>query len=194
VILATTPEKVVQKYQSLIGTPVLIPQWGLGWNQCRYGYRSTEVLRSVLDGYRNNDFPLDIMWSDTDYMSDYRNFIYDSQLAFKGLDTFIGDLHSMGMRYVPILDAGTAARPLASNNYAAYMDGEAKGVFMKVNGETFIGQVWPNDAAFPDFFNDTAVQWWKDNLNSMHKLLPFDGLWLDMNEASNFCVGACYKR
>jgi alpha-D-xyloside xylohydrolase len=74
------------------------------------------------------------------------------------------------------------------------MDGEAKGVFMKVNGETFIGQVWPNDAAFPDFFNDTAVQWWKDNLNSMHKLLPFDGLWLDMNEASNFCVGACYKR
>jgi len=78
VILASTPEQVVQKYQSLIGTPVLIPQWGLGWNQCRYGYGSLVVLRSVLDGYRKNKFPLDVLWSDSDYMLNNRNFLYDS--------------------------------------------------------------------------------------------------------------------
>jgi hypothetical protein len=43
------------------------------------------------------------------------------------------------MRYVPILDAGTAARPLPQDNYTAYINGEKAGVFLKLNGETFIG-------------------------------------------------------
>ena len=54
------------------------------------------------------------MWSDIDYMKNYRNFLYDDVLAFVGLPDFIKKLHDMDMKWVPILDAGTAARPLAS--------------------------------------------------------------------------------
>ena len=192
--MGSTPDQVISKYFSIIGKPVLIPQWSLGWHQCRYGYRSLDTLKSVLAGYRNNAIPLDVMWSDIDYMKDYRNFIYDEDVAFKGLLSFVSDLHNQGMRYVPILDAGTSARPLPADNYTAYQDGVKDDVFLKINGEIFIGQVWPNDAAFPDFFNPSAINWWQSNLDSMHKLLPFDGLWLDMNELSNFCGGVCYQR
>ena len=52
------------------------------------------------------------MWSDIDYMQNYRNFLYDEGLAFKGLPDFINKLHAKNMKWVPILDAGTAARPL----------------------------------------------------------------------------------
>lgn len=63
---------------------------------------------------------------------------------------------------------------------------------MKINGEDFIGQVWPNDAVYPDYFDNNAIKWWQENLSTMHSTLHFDGLWLDMNEVSNFCGGYCY--
>jgi len=51
--------------------------------------------------------------------------------------------------------------------------------------------VWPNDAAYPDWFNPKTYAWWKAELNELYKTVGFDGLWLDMNEASNFCWGYC---
>lgn len=29
-------------------------------------------------------------------------------------------------------------------------------------------------------------------LDSLYKNIPFDGVWLDMNEVANFCDGVCY--
>jgi len=60
------------------------------------------------------------MWSDIDYMYEYRNFEYD-KVAFNGLPEFITSLHSKGMKYIPIIDAGIAMKP--DNNYTAYNNG-----------------------------------------------------------------------
>jgi alpha-glucosidase (family GH31 glycosyl hydrolase) len=81
-----------------------------------------------------------MMWSDIDYMQNYRNFIYDSEIAYKGLPEFVTQLHNMNMRYVLILDAGISARPLPEDNYPEYVDGLNKGVYMTINNnEPFIG-------------------------------------------------------
>jgi len=95
---------------------------------------------------------------------------------------------------VPILDAGVAMRP--DQDYKAYQTGVDKDVFLKIktaeNGtQNFIGSVWPNEALFPDFFAQNTVGWWHDQLDAMHDLIKFDGLWEDMNEVSNFCLGLC---
>jgi len=67
-------------------------------------------------------------------------------------------------------------------------------VFIKTDaGDTFIGQVWPDDAAFPDWFSENTASWWGKQLSNFYDQVKFDGLWLDMNEASNFCNGVCYE-
>jgi alpha-glucosidase (family GH31 glycosyl hydrolase) len=60
-------------------------------------------------------------------------------------------------------------------------------------GGTLYGKVWPGYAAFPDFSNPDACNWWTQSCEDFHNEIPFDGLWLDMNEAANFCAGACIE-
>lgn len=73
-----TPDEVVQGYHNrIVGLPVVTPQWALGWHQCRWGYRTTAHLQAVVAQYKLNNLPLDCMWSDIDYMEDYKNFEVD---------------------------------------------------------------------------------------------------------------------
>lgn len=50
-------------------------------------------------------------------------------------------------------------------------------------------QVWPGAVHFPDFINPEGQAWWLDHVRDFYANIPFDGLWVDMNEASNFCTG-----
>lgn len=53
--------------------------------------------------------------------------------------------------------------------------------------------MWCGNAYFPDFFKPATVEWWSTNFKSLREdyKLDFDGIWLDENEATNFCDGYC---
>jgi alpha-glucosidase (family GH31 glycosyl hydrolase) len=194
IIIGDDPNEVVQSYhKNIVGTPVTIPQWVLGWNQCRYGYKTLDEVKEVVANYSKYDIPLDTQWTDIDYLNNYRDFTYDD-VSYKGLPEFIDELHDKHMHYIPILDLGISHRP--GLDYEAFNEGFDQDVYLKIGDgalkENFIGRVWPNDAVYPDFRATNTEAWWKNYLSSLHDSIHFDGLWTDMNEASNFCNGACY--
>ncbi|MEM8830348.1 MAG: TIM-barrel domain-containing protein, partial [Cyanobacteria bacterium P01_G01_bin.19] len=49
-----------------------------------------------------------------------------------------------------------------------------------------IAQVWPGYTAFVDFLHPNATEFWEEGLQTLYDKIPYDGLWLDMNEPSNF--------
>ncbi|EPQ16443.1 Lysosomal alpha-glucosidase [Myotis brandtii] len=78
-----------------------------------------------------------------------------------------------------------------AGSYRPYDEGLRRGVFItNETGQPLIGKVWPGPTAFPDFTNPEALDWWQDMVAEFHAQVPFDGMWIDMNEPSNFVKGS----
>lgn len=184
--LGPTPREVLQQYQEVIGKPVLPPRWSLGFHQCRWGYKNVDELRTVVSEYAEAGIPLEVMWTDIDCMDGYRDFTLDkTNFPLSRMRSFVDQLHEDGQRWVPIIDPGIKVDP----GYPAYDEGIQQDVFLKdTKGRRYVGKVWPGAVHFPDWFHPNAQNYWTQQLKQFHdSLVPFDGIWIDMNEASNFC-------
>uniref|UniRef100_A0A7N6FL29 Uncharacterized protein n=1 Tax=Anabas testudineus TaxID=64144 RepID=A0A7N6FL29_ANATE len=189
VFLGPDPGSVVEQYVDVIGHPAMPIYWALGYHLCRWGYKTSDATWEVVKSMRNYKIPQDVQWNDIDYMSQYMDFTFDST-NFATLPDLVKDLHTHNQRYVMILDPGiSSTQPQGS--YWPYDEGLKRGVFIKdAEGKTLIGKVWPGLTAYPDFSDNVTHEWWYDNLRRFHEKVPFDGLWIDMNEPSSFVDGS----
>ena len=179
-----TPEKPLKAYHNYINGYTLMPFWSLGYHQSRWGYRSSKKLLDVVANFDKYDIPLDTIWSDIDYMDQYRDFTVDANFTPADFQS----LTSQSVHWVPIIDFGIYR---STENGSAYQKGNISNVFIKsfFTEEPLLACVWPGLVSFPDFNHPNTSFFWGDELNTLHKNYPYSGIWLDMNEPSNFIEG-----
>ncbi|NXA43466.1 LYAG glucosidase, partial [Eudromia elegans] len=189
VFLGPDPKSVVRQYLDVVGYPFMPPYWGLGFHLCRWGYSSSAATREVVINMTAARFPLEVQWNDLDYMDAKRDFTFNKE-TFRDYPDMVRDFHQSGLRYIMIVDPGISSSG-PPGTYKPYDDGLRRGVFIRnATGQPLIGKVWPGPTAFPDFTNPETREWWYDMLKEFHEQVPFDGLWIDMNEPSNFVEGS----
>ncbi|VDD95288.1 unnamed protein product [Enterobius vermicularis] len=69
-----TPDQVIQQYLTYIGKPVMPAYWGLGFQLSRWGYETLDDMKEAIERTQNASIPLDVMYSDIDYMDRYKDF------------------------------------------------------------------------------------------------------------------------
>jgi len=179
------PETVLKAYHNYLGNFTMMPFWSMGYHQSKWGYMNHGLMHDVVTKYIEHDIPLDVIWSDIDYMIDKEIFTVDTYRyppeQMKELTT------KYKKKWVPIIDPGVR---LINPRGPGLKTGLERDVFLKNNrGQDLVGSVWPGRVHFPDFFHPNTEQYWCDMLDVTYQTIPFAGIWLDMNEVANFVDG-----
>ncbi|MBI5997961.1 glycoside hydrolase family 31 protein [Clostridium perfringens] len=175
-------KEVVKNYTALTGRMEMPPLWSLGYQQCRFSYFSQEEVRELVKAFEEKDIPLDVVYLDIDYMDGFRVMTFKTP-NFDDAAGLISDLKEKGIRTITIIDPGVKV----DEEYDVFKRGKEGNHFTKkLDGEMFIGAVWPGDSAFPDFSNKDCREWWKSELKKFISEHGMDGIWNDMNEPCVF--------
>ena len=190
IFLGRTPEQVVQQYTAAIGRAPLPPYWSLGFHLCRYGYNSLEAMQAAVNRTRAAEIPQDAQWGDIDIMRRSLDFTVDNE-NFAELSDYVARLKAEGVRFVTIQDPCVSTGE-PNCTYPPFELGQEYDVWVKnADGSPLVGRVWPQDPVFfPDFTLARTHTWWNQMIKNFHSELQFDGLWIDMNEPSNFVTGS----
>ncbi|GAB1607821.1 lysosomal alpha-glucosidase-like [Argonauta hians] len=192
VFLGSSPDDVIEQYTEVVGRPFLPPYWSLGFHLCRFGYPTASRTLQVMDRVRQAGIPQDVQWNDIDYMYKKRVFTTDS-VTFGNQSALVAEIHRRGMKYVIIVEPGIYSG-VSDRPYLPFQLGNRMDIFVKdfTGQHNLVGKAWPGVTCFPDFSHPNTTLYWHQLISDFHRIIPFDGLWLDMNEISNFVTGSIH--
>ncbi|KAJ0975744.1 hypothetical protein J5N97_017709 [Dioscorea zingiberensis] len=147
-----SPLSVVEQYTDLItaGADALLVLWNVS------------DLESVVAGYAKARIPLEVMWTDIDYMDGFKDFTLDPiNFPADKMIKFVNQLHQNQQRI--------------NKTYPTFLRGLKSDVFLKRKRSELSGQsVWPGDVYFPDFWNPNASIFWADEIANFRKTIPIN--------------------
>ncbi|WP_051418430.1 glycoside hydrolase family 31 protein [Mesoplasma seiffertii] len=181
-ILENSIKNTISKYFKLTGMPFLPTKWALGHHLSRHSYENTAKIHELIKMSMSSNIYLDAVYLDILYMDKMKSFTVD-QKRFENLKKLVIDCRKKGVEIVPIVNPGIKAE----DTFNLYIKGKQQKAFIKDsnNNREYLGEVWPGLCAFPDFFNQNGINFWKQCLQFYLKN-QIKGIWLDMNEPAVF--------
>ena len=120
------PDTVIKEYHEFIGDYVMMPFWSMGHHQSRWGYKTINHHKNVLAKYEEHDIPLDVIWSDIDYMREKEDFTIDqNNFPVSEMRQMLQDYRK---HWVPIIDAGVKSQ---NTRGIGYKEGIKRGIFVR---------------------------------------------------------------
>ncbi|KAF2170443.1 glycoside hydrolase family 31 protein [Zasmidium cellare ATCC 36951] len=200
-VTGATPREASAQFADVIGHSTLMPYWSFGYHHCRYGLQDVYEAAQIIANYSVAEIPLETFWIDIDHMYRKQTFSLDpDRWSLEKVREYIDYLHSHQQKSVFIIEPAIPTQlrdsiPGEPGTYTAHEDlVESKAYFQFPNGSAVPGVVWGGGSIYPDWFDPAVQDFWNGEFAkffSAESGIDIDGLWIDMNEAANFCNPTC---
>lgn len=96
VVAGDTPAEIEESYMGLVGRAPMMPEYGMGFWQCKLRYRTQEELLTVARQYKAEGIPLDVIVADFFHWTQQGDFRFDPKY-WPDVPAMCGELEDMGI-------------------------------------------------------------------------------------------------
>ena len=171
-----TPAKILERYSAAVGRAPMMPEYGLGFWQCKLRYWNQEELLRVAREYHRRGVHVDVIVIDFfhwPYMGDYRfeeEFWPDPQ-------AMVAELKSMGMQCM------VSIWPQVSYQSENFAEMDREGYLVRSDrGEDVQFRKGQENVMFFDFTNPEARAWLWELVKKNYYTYGIETFWLDEAE------------
>jgi len=97
VIAGDTPKEIVKCYTDITGKPPMIPEWALGFWQCKLRYRTQEELLEIAREYKRRGLPLSVIVIDFFHWLNQGDWKFDSN-NWPDPEKMVQELNKLGIK------------------------------------------------------------------------------------------------
>ncbi len=177
-IFGPSYKQMISRYADLTGKPIMPPEWGLGFAQCRGMLTNEALTRAIAKGYRDRQIPCDIIYQDigwTNYLQDFEWRVGN----YENPQKMLSDLESQGFKVIVSQDP-----VISQSNKWQYSEADSLGYFT-LDSRTMkpydMPWPWGGNCGVVDFTKPEVADWW----GAYQQKVIDDGahgFWTDMGE------------
>lgn len=167
-----TPAEIVEAYAAVTGTVPMMPEYGLGFWQCKLRYYNQEQLLEVAREYKRRNLPIDVIVCDFFHWPKMGDFRFDEEF-FPDPKAMVDELKEMGIELMvsvwPQID-------LQSENYEEMRQ---KGLLVKPEMGVNISMLFGGYSNFFDATNPEARKYVWEKCKKNYYDYGIKIFWLD---------------
>lgn len=174
-VTAGSMQQIEQQYADATGHAPVMPEWGLGFWQCKLRYWNQEQLLEKAREFKRRHIPVDVIVIDFFHWPLMGDFRFDSEF-WPDPQAMADELHEMGIKLMvsvwPQID-------LESENYDTMYE---RNYLAHTTQGKDVGMWWPRDNQFFDATNPEARAWLWQKIKQNYIDNGVDAFWLDEAE------------
>ncbi|NLY11876.1 MAG: glycoside hydrolase family 31 protein [Firmicutes bacterium] len=170
-----TPAEIVEAYANVTGKVPMMPEYGLGFWQCKLRYYNQEQLLEVAREYKRRNLPIDVIVVDFFHWTALGDYRFDEEF-FPDPQAMVDELKSMGIELMVSIWPQIG---LNSENYEEMLE---RGLLVRAEKGVNISMQFGGDSVFYDATNPEAREYVWEKCKKNYYDYGIKIFWLDEAE------------